>query len=109
MDAKKVPESQLMRDRSKKEKKFSEMEKTRLLLEGMRSDYSISEYFVEKGINTDVLFKWKREILEADNAEFRVLRNGEAKREIERLEIENIYLRQLVNNLKAENDKLRRS
>lgn len=109
MDAKKVPESQVMGDGNKNKRKFSEMEKTRILLEGIRNEHSISEFCIEEGINTAQLFKWKREILEANVPEFKFLRNGEAKREIERLEVENIYLKQLIDILKVENDKLRRS
>ena len=41
--------------------------------------------------------------------EYKVLPNGELKKEIERLEIENIYLKQLVADLKFENSKLKKS
>ena len=108
MDAKKETGSQLIRDGNNGRMKFSELEKTRILSEGMRNKHFISEFCMEKGINTDLLVQWKKNILEFDNQEYRVFRNGEAKKEIERLEIENTYLKQLVTNLKLENDKLKK-
>lgn len=109
MDAKKLTGCQLVSDGDNDESKYFEMEKSRFLLEVLRNENAISKFCVEKGISTDILVQWKKDILESDKVEMKVLRNSDSKKEIERLEIENTYLRQLIAGLRIENDKLRKN
>jgi DNA polymerase III delta prime subunit len=88
MDAKKESGSQVIRERENFHKEISEK---------------------ENRIKNDILMQLKSNTFSADKQDYKVLRNGEAKKEIERLEIENIYLRQLIADMKTENSKLRRS
>ena len=109
MDSKKMSETQLMEGSLLNKRKFTETEKMTILLKGLRSENNISRFCNDIGINTDQYYQWKKDILEIDDRDYGVLRNGEAKKEINRLEIENIYLKQLVEDLKLDNDKLRKS
>lgn len=74
-----------------------------------------SEYFKkefsekENGIKNDLLIQLKNNYFSKDKQNYTVLRNGEAKREIDRLKIENIYLKQLIIEMKTENTKLKKS
>lgn len=109
MDAKKEFGSQFIKNEYTSQSKFSEIEKTRILFNVRQKEHVISELLVRNGADTDLIIKWKNGISNVGNSGYKVLRNGEAKIEIERLEIENIYLKQLISELKRENDKLRKS
>jgi len=110
MDAKKFYESQFVNDRGRSRLKFVEIEKAKLVLKGsMQKVHILSELSNGNANDNDLFIKWKKDINDVERKEYKVLRNGEAKKEIERLEIENIYLKQLITDLKMENDKLRKS
>ncbi len=103
-----MSENQLIEDRDLGRRKFSETEKMRILLKGLQRKSSVASFCDEIGISIEEYYQWKKDILEIDNRECRNLRNGEAKQEINRLEIENIYLKQLVEDLKIDNRNLRK-
>lgn len=88
MDAKKERLSQVIRDKENYQKEFSDK---------------------ENGIINEILLQLEKNIFSSHKQDYKVLRNGEAKKEIERLEIENIYLKQLVADMKMANTKLRKS
>ena len=88
MDAKKETVSQVIKDREKLRERFSE---------------------IGNEEKSDKVLHLKKNFLMVNKQDYKILRNGEVKKEIERIEIENIYLKQIVIDLKNENDKLKKS
>lgn len=58
-------------------KKYSSVEKTRIVLEGLRGEESIAEPCRIEGINSNVYYKWSKEFLEAGKRRL----SGDTKRE----------------------------
>jgi len=46
-------------------KKYSAEEKIRIVLEGLRGEFSISELYRKEGINHNTYYRWSNDFLEA--------------------------------------------
>ena len=51
--------------RRKTRRKFSSEEKIRIVLDGLRGEYSITELCRKEGINNNLYYRWSKEFLEA--------------------------------------------
>ena len=51
--------------RRKTRRKFSSEEKIRIVLDGLRGEYSIAELCRKEGINNNLYYRWSKEFLEA--------------------------------------------
>ncbi len=49
----------------KTRRKFSSEEKIRIVLDGLRGEYSIAELCRKEGINNNLYYRWSKDFLEA--------------------------------------------
>ena len=103
-------ESTVREIRRKTRKKYSAEEKMRIVLEGLRSEESISELCRREGIHQNMYYKWSKEFLEAGKQRLA----GDIKREADRQEVkemrsENEQLKLLVAELTLRNRNLKKS
>ena len=96
--------------RRKTRRKYSSEEKIRIVLEGMRSEYTVAELCRREGIVQNLYYKWTKEFLEAGKERL----TGNTKRqagskEVKNLRTENGHLKQLVADLALRNRMLKKS
>lgn len=96
--------------RRKTRRKYSSEEKIRIVLEGMRSEYTVAELCRREGIVQNLYYKWTKEFLEAGKERL----TGNTKRqagskEVKNLRTENGHLKQLVAELALQHRLLKKS
>ena len=96
--------------RRKTRRKFSSEEKTRIVLDGLRGEYSIAELCRREGINNNLYYCWSKDFLEAGRKRL----SGDTVREASTDEVvdlkkENANLKQAVAELYLRNDWLKKS
>ncbi len=84
---------------------YTKKEKIKILIEGLNSKGSISEFCLQKGIDSNLYFKWSKEL--ERNA--LIYKNRLKLRQLESWEIktENEILVQLVQELNEKNEKIK--
>ena len=95
--------------RRKTRRKFSSEEKIRIVLDGLRGEYSIAE-LRRQGINHNLYYRWSKDFLEAGKKRL----SGDTIRETSTDEVvdlkkENANLKQAVAELYLRNDWLKKS
>ena len=96
--------------RRKTRRKFSSEEKIRIVLDGLRGEYSIAELCRREGINNNLYYRWSKDFLEAGRKRL----SGDTVREASTDEVvdlkkENANLKQAVAELYLRNDWLKKS
>ena len=96
--------------RRKTRRKFSSEEKIRIVLDGLRGEYSIAELCRREGINHNLYYRWSKDFLEAGKKRL----SGDTIREANTDEVvdlkkENANLKQAVAELYLRNDWLKKS
>ena len=96
--------------RRKTRRKFSSEEKIRIVLDGLRGEYSIAELCRKEGINNNLYYRWSKDFLEAGKKRL----FGDTVREASTDEVvdlkkENTDLKQAVAELYLRNDWLKKS
>jgi len=96
--------------RRKTRRKFSSEEKIRIVLDGLRGEYSIAELCRREGINNNLYYRWSKDFLEAGRKRL----SGDTVREASTDEVidlkkENTDLKQAVAELYLRNDWLKKS
>ena len=96
--------------RRKTRRKFSSEEKIRIVLDGLRGEYSIVELCRREGINNNLYYRWSKDFLEAGRKRL----SGDTVREASTDEVvdlkkENANLKQAVAELYLRNDWLKKS
>ena len=91
-------------------RKFSSEEKIRIVLDGLRGEYSIAELCRKEGINHNLYYRWSKEFLEAGKKRL----SGDTIRETSTDEVvdpkkENANLKHAVAELYLRNDWLKKS
>lgn len=91
-------------------KRYSSEEKIRIVLEGLRGEYSIAELCRREGIAQGLYYKWSKEFLEAGKARLA----GDTKREADGTEVKEMrseleQLKLLVAELSLKNRVLKKS
>ena len=103
-------EKQVKDRRRKTRRKFSSEEKIRMVLDGLRGEYSIAELCRREGINNNLYYRWSEDFLEAGRKRL----SGDTVREASTHEVvdlkkENANLKQAVAELYLRNDWLKKS
>ncbi len=96
--------------RRKTRRKFSSEEKIRIVLDGLRGEYSIAELCRREGINSNLYYRWSKDFLETGKRRL----SGDTVREASTDEVvdlkkENTDLKQAVAELYLRNDWLKKS
>ena len=96
--------------RHKTRRKFSSEEKIRIVLDGLRGEYSIAELCRREGINNNLYYRWSKDFLEAGKRRL----SGDTVREASTDEVvdlkkENTDLKQAVAELYLRNNWLKKS
>ena len=96
--------------RWKNGRKFSSEENIRIVLDGLRTEYSIAERCRREGINNNLYYRWSKDFLEAGRKRL----SGDTIREASTDEVvdlkkENANLKQAVAELYLRNDWLKKS
>lgn len=91
-------------------KQYSAEEKIRIVLEGLRGEFSVAEICRREGINTNIYYRWSKEFLEAGKKRLMgdTIREATAP-EVQMMKTENEALKQLVAELSLENRLLKKS
>lgn len=91
-------------------KKYSAEEKIRIVLEGLRGEYSISELCRREGLNHNTYYRWSKEFLEAGKKRLEgdIVREATSS-EVNLLRDENGQLKHLVADLFLKNRVLKKS
>jgi len=89
---------------------FSSEEKIRIVLDGLRGEYSIAEVCRREGIHASQYYKWSKDFMEAGKKRL----NGDTEREATTTEVkdlreENESLKQLVAEIALKNRVLKKS
>jgi transposase len=89
---------------------FSSEDKIRIVLEGLRGEYSIAEVCRREGIHASQYYKWSKDFMEAGKKRL----NGDTEREANSVEVkdlkdENEALKLLVAELSLKNRVLKKS
>ena len=92
--------------RRKTRRKFSSEEKIRIVLDGLRGEYSIAELCRREGINNNLYYRWSKDFLEAGRKR---LSGDTVTDEVVDLKKENANLKQAVAELYLRNDWLKKS
>ncbi len=96
--------------RRKTRRKFSSEEKIRIVLDGLRGEYSIAELCRREGINNNLYYRWSKDFLEAGKKRLAGDTVREANTdEVVDLKKENTDLKQAVAELYLRNDWLKKS
>ncbi len=96
--------------RCKTRRKFSSEEKIRIVLDGLRGEYSIAELCRREGINSNLYYRWSKDFLEAGKKRLAGDTVREASSdEVVDLKKENTDLKQAVAELYLRNDWLKKS
>ena len=96
--------------RRKTRRKFSSEEKVRIVLDGLRGEYSIAELCRKEGINNNLYYRWSKDFLEAGKKRLAGDTVREASTdEVVDLKKENTDLKQAVAELYLRNDWLKKS
>jgi len=103
-------EKQVKDIRRNTRRKFSSEEKIRIVLDGLRGEYSIAELCRREGINSNLYYRWSKDFLEAGKRRL----SGDTVREANTGEVvdlkqENKDLKQAVAELYLRNDWLKKS
>lgn len=103
-------EKQVKDIRRRTRRKFSSEEKIRIVLDGLRGEYSIAELCRREGINNNLYYRWSKDFLEAGKKRLA----GDTVREansddVAGLKKENKELKQAVAELYLRNDWLKKS
>jgi len=103
-------EKQVKDIRRNTRRKFSSEEKIRIVLDGLRGEYSIAELCRREGINSNLYYRWSKDFLEAGKRRL----SGDTVREANTEEVvdlkkENKDLKQAVAELYLRNDWLKKS
>jgi transposase len=79
-------------------KKYSAEEKIRIVLEGLRGEYSIAELCRKEGLNHNTYYRWSKEFLEAGKESLSGSRSSRADKSVEAKieELEKVIGRQTV-------------
>ena len=90
-------------------RKFSSEEKIRIVLDGLRGEYSVAELCRREGINANLYYRWSKEFLEAGKKRL----SGDTVREassdkVVDLKKENNDLKQVVAELYSRNNWLKK-
>jgi transposase len=90
-------------------RKFSSEEKIRIVLDGLRGEYSMAELCRREGINANLYYRWSKEFLEAGKKRL----SGDTVREASSDEVvdlkkENNDLKQVVAELYSRNNWLKK-
>jgi len=90
-------------------RKFSSEEKIRIVLDGLRREYSVAELCRREGINANLYYRWSKEFLEAGKKRL----SGDTVREASSDEVvdlkkENNDLKQVVAELYLRNNWLKK-
>ena len=103
-------EKQVKDIRRETRRKFSSEGKIRIVLDGLRGEYSIAELCRREGINNNLYYRWSKDFLEAGRKRL----SGDTVREASTDEVvdlkkENANLKQAVAELYLRNDWLKKS
>lgn len=84
---------------------YTKEEKIKILIEGLKSKDAISEFCLQKGIDSNLYFKWSNELernalIQENSLKLRQLESGKIK-------TENEILAQLVQELNEKNEKIK--
>lgn len=102
-------EKQVKDIRRKTRRKFSSEEKIRIVLDGLRGEYSIAELCRREGINSNLYYRWSKDFLEAGKKRLAGDTVREASSdEVVDLKKENKNLKQAVAELYLRNDWLKK-
>ena len=90
------------------QKIYTEEDKIRIVIEGIRNEISINELCCREGIDTNLFYKWSREFMETNKGRF-VGDTGSATTSVEvhQMKNQNMFLRRLVAELSRENNLLK--
>jgi len=91
-------------------RKFSAEEKIRIVLDGLKGEYSIAELCRKEGINQNLYYRWSKQFLEAGKKRLAgdTIREASTE-EVTGLKKENNDLKQAVAQLYLRNDWLKKS
>jgi len=109
--AKKQSASSLISGMKRKTRKlFGSEEKIRIIIDGMRGEYSIAELCRKEGINQGTYYKWTKDFMDAGKRRL----NGDTLREANTTEVhelkqENKSLKELVAELSLDNRVLKKN
>jgi len=109
--AKKNSSESIVRDIKRNTRRhFSLEEKIRIVLDGLRGEYSIAEVCRREGIHASQYYKWSKDFMEAGKKRL----NGDTEREATTTEVkdlreENESLKQLVAEIALKNRVLKKS
>lgn len=103
-------EKQIKDIRRRTRRKFSSEEKIRIVLDGLKGEYSVAELCRREGINANLYYRWSKDFLEAGKKRL----SGDTVREansdeVVELKKENTDLKQVVAELYLRNDWLKKS
>lgn len=84
---------------------YTKKEKIKILIEGLNSTDSLTEFCLRKGINSNLYFKWSEELAHNGVIEENKLRLDEL--EARKIKTENEMLVQLVQQLNEQNEKIK--
>lgn len=96
-------ESKIKEIRRVTRKKYSSEEKIRIVIEGLRGEYSVAELCRKEGIHPNLFYNWSKEFMEAGKRRLA----GDTKRdatsgEVQSLKNENAELKEIVADLTLE-------
>ena len=94
----------------KTRKLFSSEEKIRIIIDGMRGEYTVAELCRKEGINQGTYYKWTKDFMDAGKKRL----NGDTLREantteVNALRVENKSLKELVAELSLDNRFLKKN
>jgi transposase len=93
----------------KSDKTISTGEKIRIVAEGMYSEISISDLCHREGIDSELYYQWCKNFLQNDKGRFVVdIKKEDTSFNVFHFENENILLKYFVEELKVENNALKR-
>jgi transposase len=100
----------IRRTRQSTQKRYSAEEKIRIVMEGIRGEISVSALCRREHIHANLYYRWLKEFMEAGKLRLKGEETrGASRGEVDKMQLENERLKQLVAELSLENMLLKKS
>lgn len=93
----------------KRRRKWSPAQKLRIVLETLQSDGKLAAICRREGLSPNLVYQWRKQLLGAAEAVFTVKRKSGPDPKVERLEVENQRMKNVIAEITAENLDLKKT
>lgn len=95
--------------KQKRRRKWTAAQKLRIVLETLQSDGKVAQICRREGISPNQVYNWRKQLMGSAEAIFARKSNGQPDPKVEKLEIENRRIKDVIAEITAENLDLKKT